>query len=82
MGNSSRLGSSRPSWGGRCAGRARGAVTLLTGWAFEKVGISRVVGRTDAANPRAAWVLAACGFTQAGVLDDGHQVWVRDDPHL
>ncbi|HEY4376044.1 MAG TPA: GNAT family N-acetyltransferase [Acidimicrobiales bacterium] len=64
--------------GSRGAGRARSALVLLTEWAFERAGITRLVGRTHPDNPRSAGVLAAAGYRAAGTLDDGTQVWLRD----
>ena len=66
--------------GSRGAGRARGAVEVFADWVLRELPVDRLFARIDPANPRAAAVAAAAGLTEAGALDSGTQVWIRDRP--
>jgi RimJ/RimL family protein N-acetyltransferase len=61
-------------------GVATAAVTLVAGWATRSLPIARIVARTHPDNPASAVVAQRAGFTSAGSLSDGTDVWTLDAP--
>ena len=53
---------------GRGRGLARRAVTLLTAWGFDRLGLERVELRIDSRNTSSQKVAERCGYTHEGTL--------------
>lgn len=64
----------------RGGGRASAAAALFVDWALRELPVKRVFARTSPDNPKAGRVADAAGLTQAGELDTGTEVWIRDRP--
>ncbi|WP_426572749.1 GNAT family N-acetyltransferase [Aquihabitans sp. McL0605] len=66
--------------GSRGAGRAGAAALLFADWVLRELPVNRLFARTNPDNPKAGAVAAAGGLTEAGALETGTVVWVRDRP--
>ena len=53
---------------GRGGGRTSTAVTLLAGWAFQTLGLERLMARVESANGPSQRVVERCGFRHEGTL--------------
>lgn len=62
----------------RGSGRATAALRGFADWALRDLPVSRLIARTHQDNPPSAEVAERAGFSAAGTLDDGTQVWVLD----
>ena len=66
--------------GSRGEGRASAAAVLFSDWVLRELPVKRLFARTSPDNPAAGRVAQAAGMTEAGALDTGTQVWIRDRP--
>lgn len=64
----------------RGSGRASSATRLFCDWVLRELPVDRLVARTHPENPAAGRVAAAAGLVEAGQLESGTHVWVRDRP--
>ena len=62
----------------RGSGRASAAVSMFAEWVLRELPVNRLFARTSAENPAAGRVAQAAGLDQAGELETGTQVWIRD----
>lgn len=62
----------------RGRGIATAAVRGFTEWVMRDLPIRRLFAQIQPENPRSAGVVDRAGYTAAGTLDHGPQVWVRD----
>lgn len=62
----------------RGGGRAKAAAAIFTEWVLRELPVNRLFARTSPENPAAGRVAQAAGMTQAGALDTGTEVWIRD----
>ncbi len=62
----------------RGQGVASAALGLFTKWVLAEQPVKRLFARTRSANPAAGAVARAAGYDNAGELEEGLNVWVRD----
>jgi len=63
----------------RGRGFASASVVVFTNWVLLDLPIKRIFARTSPDNPASGRVVEKAGYAQAGKLDDGTLVWMRDE---